>query len=197
MPGVLRAGGDHPDHNGLMKLVILDRDGVINFDSDQYIKSPDEWKPIPGSPEAIARLNRAGYRVVVATNQSGVGRGLFEMDTLNAIHEKMLRTVAQVGGRIDAIFFCPHTSEDKCNCRKPKPGMLEEIAARYNTVLSEVPVVGDSLRDLQAAVAVGAQPILVLTGKGQKTKVDPQLPAITPIYPDLAAAVDALLKRNN
>ena len=180
-----------------MKLVILDRDGVINFDSDQYIKSPDEWKPIPGSPEAIARLNRAGYRVVVATNQSGVGRGLFEMDTLNAIHEKMLRTVAQVGGRIDAIFFCPHTSEDKCNCRKPKPGMLEEIAARYNTVLSEVPVVGDSLRDLQAAVAVGAQPILVLTGKGQKTTVDPQLPAITPIYPDLAAAVDALLKRNN
>ncbi|RTL55807.1 MAG: D-glycero-beta-D-manno-heptose 1,7-bisphosphate 7-phosphatase [Rhodocyclaceae bacterium] len=177
-----------------MKLVILDRDGVINHDSDQYIKSPDEWKPIPGSPEAIARLNQAGYRVVVSTNQSGVGRGLFDMDTLNAIHEKMVRTIAQVGGKIDAIFFCPHTADDKCGCRKPKPGMLEEIATRYNTVLSEVPVIGDSLRDLQAAVAVGAQPMLVLTGKGEKTRLDPLLPAITPIYPDLAAAVAQLVK---
>lgn len=180
-----------------MKLVILDRDGVINFDSDHYIKSPEEWKPIPGSPEAIARLNQAGYRVVVATNQSGVGRGLFEMDMLNAIHERMLKTVAQAGGRIDAIFFCPHTGEDNCRCRKPKPGLLEEIGARYNTALAEVPVIGDSLRDLQAAVAVGAQPILVLTGKGEKTRSDPQLPAITPIYPDLAAAVDALVQRDD
>jgi D-glycero-D-manno-heptose 1,7-bisphosphate phosphatase len=176
-----------------MKLVILDRDGVINYDSDHYIKSPDEWKPIPGSPEAIARLNQAGYRVVVATNQSGVGRGLFDMDTLNAIHEKMLRIVGQAGGKIDAIFFCPHTSADDCHCRKPRPGMLEEIGIRYNTILSEVPVIGDSLRDLQCAVAVGAQPILVLTGKGEKTRLDPQLPAITPIYPDLAAAVTQLL----
>jgi len=180
-----------------MKLVILDRDGVINYDSDQYIKSAEEWKPIPGSAEAIARLNQAGYRVVVATNQSGVGRGLFEMDTLNAIHEKMLRTVAQAGGKIDAIFFCPHTNEDKCHCRKPKPGMLEEIAARYNTSLVDVPVVGDALRDLQAAVAVGAQPMLVLTGKGEKTRIDPQLPAITPIYSDLAAVADALVKPGN
>lgn len=177
-----------------MKLVILDRDGVINHDSDQYIKSPDEWKPIAGSPEAIARLNQAGYRVVVATNQSGVGRGLFDMDTLNAIHEKMVRTVAHVGGKIDAIFFCPHTADDKCGCRKPKPGMLEEIATRYNTVLSDVPVIGDALRDLQAAVAVGAQPMLVLTGKGKKTQLDPLLPAITPVYPDLAAAVAQLVK---
>jgi histidinol-phosphate phosphatase family protein len=108
-----------------MKLVILDRDGVINHDSDQYIKSPDEWKPIPGSLAAIARLNQAGYRVVVATNQSGVGRGLFETDTLVAIHDKMLKALTQVGGRIDAIFFCPHTNADNCDCRKPKPGMLQ------------------------------------------------------------------------
>src|SRR4051812_35636914 len=108
-----------------MKLVILDRDGVINFDSDHYIKAPEEWKPIPGSLDAIARLNQWGYRVVVATNQSGVGRGLFEMDALNAIHEKMLRALAVAGGRIDAIFFCPHTNADDCDCRKPRAGMLE------------------------------------------------------------------------
>jgi D-glycero-D-manno-heptose 1,7-bisphosphate phosphatase len=171
-----------------MKLVILDRDGVINYDSDLYIKSPDEWKPIPGSLEAIARLNQWGYRVVVATNQSGIGRGLFEMDTLNAIHDKMIKAAAQVGGRIDAIFFCPHTNSDACDCRKPKAGLLEEIAARYNADLTAVPAIGDSLRDLQAAVAVGAQPMLVLTGKGQKTCDDPALPPETLIFPDLAAA---------
>jgi D-glycero-D-manno-heptose 1,7-bisphosphate phosphatase len=127
-----------------MKLVILDRDGVINHDSDQYIKSPEEWKPIPGSLAAIARLNQAGYRVVVATNQSGVGRGLFETDTLIAIHDKMHKALAQVGGRIDAIFFCPHTNADNCDCRKPKPGMLREIAARFNADLTGVPAIGDS-----------------------------------------------------
>ncbi|MCK9283005.1 MAG: D-glycero-beta-D-manno-heptose 1,7-bisphosphate 7-phosphatase [Rhodocyclaceae bacterium] len=177
-----------------MKLIILDRDGVINHDSDQYIKSPEEWKPIAGSPEAIARLNQWGYRVVVATNQSGIGRGLFEMDTLNAIHEKMLRAVSHVGGKVDAIFFCPHTNGDDCDCRKPKPGMLEEIATRYNIDLSEVPVVGDSLRDLQAAVAVGAQPILVLTGKGPKTHADPALPVHALIFEDLAAVAAHLTK---
>lgn len=171
-----------------MKLVILDRDGVINFDSDQYIKSPEEWRPIPGSLDAIARLNQWGYRVVVATNQSGVGRGLFEMDTLNAIHEKMVKAVSQVGGRIDVVFFCPHTNLDRCNCRKPRPGMLEEIATRYNADLAGVPAVGDSLRDLQAAEAVDAQPILVLTGKGLKTQIDPELPANTLVFADLAAA---------
>jgi D-glycero-D-manno-heptose 1,7-bisphosphate phosphatase len=178
-----------------MKLVILDRDGVINFDSDQYIKSPEEWKPIPGSLDAIARLNQWGYRVVVATNQSGVGRGLFDMDTLNAIHEKMVRLVSQAGGKIDAIFFCPHTNHDECRCRKPLPGMLEEIAQRYNADLTDVPVIGDSLRDLQSAVAVGAQPILVLTGKGKKTRNDPDLPAITPVFENLAAAVDHLTQQ--
>ncbi len=172
-----------------MKLIILDRDGVINHDSDQYIKSPDEWRPIPGSLEAVARLNQWGYRVIVATNQSGIGQGLFEMDTLNAIHEKMIKAAAQVGGRFDAIFFCPHTGADNCACRKPKPGLFQEIAARYNADLAGVPAIGDSLRDLQAAMAVYAQPVLVLTGKGKKTLEDPALPPGTPVFSDLAAAV--------
>jgi len=176
-----------------MKLVILDRDGVINFDSPQFIKSPDEWKPIPGSLAAIARLNQADYRVVVATNQSGIGRGLFDMDTLNAIHEKMLKALAEVGGHIDAIFFCPHTAADDCACRKPKTGMLEEIATRFNTDLKGVPAIGDALRDIQSAAAVGARPMLVRTGKGRKTADDPELPPQTPIYADLAAAVAHLL----
>jgi len=170
-----------------MKLVILDRDGTINHDSDQYIKSPAEWKPIKGSLEAIARLSQNGWRVVVATNQSGIGRGLFEMATLNAIHDTMHRAVHHAGGRIDAIFFCPHAGDANCECRKPKPGMLLEIAKRMNVELEGVPVVGDSLRDLQAATAAGARPVLVLTGKGRKTRDAGGLPAGTAIYPDLAA----------
>ncbi|MCX7961718.1 MAG: D-glycero-beta-D-manno-heptose 1,7-bisphosphate 7-phosphatase [Burkholderiales bacterium] len=170
-----------------MKLIVLDRDGTINFDSDQYIKSPAEWRPIPGSPEAIARLNHSGWRVVVATNQSGLARGLFDMATLNAIHAEMHRAVAQAGGRIDAIFFCPHAADAGCGCRKPKPGMLHEIARRLNVELAGVPVAGDSLKDLQAAAAVGARPMLVLTGKGEKTRAAGELPPGTEIYPDLAA----------
>ena len=176
-----------------MKLIILDRDGVINFDSEQFIKSPEEWKPIPGSLEAIARLCQADYRVVVATNQSGIGRGLFDMHTLNAIHDKMHKAVALAGGRIDAIFYCPHTAEFDCHCRKPKPGMLEDIAARYIVNLQGVLVVGDSLRDLTSAAEVGAQPILVLTGKGVKTQAEGGLPEGTLVYPDLAAAVATLV----
>jgi len=176
-----------------MKLIILDRDGVINYDSDQFIKSPEEWKPIPGSLEAIARLFQADYRIVVATNQSGVGRGLFDMLTLNAIHDKMHKAVAQAGGRIDAVFFCPHAAEADCLCRKPKSGMLEEIAARYNVNLTGVPAVGDSLRDLTCAAKMGAQPILVLTGKGTKTQLTGGLPEGALIYPDLAAAVATLV----
>ncbi len=176
-----------------MKLIILDRDGVINFDSDQFIKNPDEWKPIPGSLEAIARLNQAGYRVVVATNQSGIGRGLFDMPTLNAIHDKMHKLLAQVGGRIDAIFFCPHTNEANCACRKPKSGMIEEIAVRYGITLQDVPAVGDSLRDLEAAARLGALPYLVLTGKGAKTQAKGNLPEGTLIYPDLASVVATLI----
>ncbi|MDD2686305.1 MAG: D-glycero-beta-D-manno-heptose 1,7-bisphosphate 7-phosphatase [Gallionella sp.] len=177
-----------------MNLIILDRDGVINYDSDQFIKSPEEWKPIPGSLEAIARLNQAGYRVVVATNQSGVGRGLFDMATLNTIHDKMHKACALAGARIDGVFFCPHTSENNCECRKPKSGMLEEIAERYNLAdLSGVPAVGDSLRDLQAAVKLQATPYLVLTGKGVKTQANGDLPEGTQVFPDLAAVVIDLL----
>lgn len=174
------------------KLIILDRDGVINVDSEQFIKSPDEWKPIPGSLEAIARLNQWGWRVVVASNQSGVGRGLFGMDTLNAINEKMVKSLAQVGGRLDAIFFCPHAADSTCDCRKPKPGLFQQIADRFNVDLAGVPCVGDSLRDLQAGMALGCAPYLVLTGKGAKTREDPALPADTLIFDDLAAVVAAL-----
>ena len=175
-----------------MKLVILDRDGVINFDSDQFIKSPEEWKPIPGSLEAIARLNHAGYTVVVATNQSGIGRGLFEMATLTAIHEKLQKMLAQAGGRVDAFFYCPHTADLKCSCRKPEPGMLLEIADRFDTDLSGVPAIGDSLRDLVSAEKVGAKPILVLTGKGQKTLENGGLPVGTRVFRDLSEAVQSL-----
>ena len=177
-----------------MKLVILDRDGVINYDSASYIRNPDEWKPIPGSLEAIAQLSQAGYHVVLATNQSGVGRGLFEMATLNAIHDKMHHALGQLGGHIDAVFFCPHARDDGCNCRKPKPGLLQEVAHRYNVNLRGVPSIGDSLRDLEASAAVGAQPILVLTGKGQKTRREDGLPSGTVIFADLAEAVETIIK---
>jgi len=171
-----------------MKLAILDRDGVINYDSDLYIKSPAEWRPIPGAIEAIARLNQGGFRVAVATNQSGIGRGLFDMATLNAINDKMMEMVFRQGGRIDALFFCPHTAAEECNCRKPRTGMLEEIAARFHTELKGVPCIGDSLKDAQAADSVGAQPILVLTGKGRRTQEEGGLPRKTLVFEDLAEA---------
>ena len=176
------------------KLVILDRDGVINFDSAQFIKSPAEWKPIPGSLEAIARLTQSGYKVVVATNQSGVGRGMFDMEMLNQIHAKMHKAVVAQGGRIDAIFYCPHTADSKCDCRKPKPGMFKRISETFNVDLAGIPAVGDSLRDLQAGGALGCQPMLVLTGKGEKTKGEGDLPAGTLEFADLAAAVDHILR---
>jgi D-glycero-D-manno-heptose 1,7-bisphosphate phosphatase len=175
-----------------MKLVILDRDGVINHDSEQYIKSPEEWKPIAGSLEAIARFTQAGYQVVIATNQSGLGRGLFDMAALNAMHDKMHKAVNQLGGRIDAVFFCPHAQDAGCTCRKPQPGMLLEIGERFNVPLTGVPAIGDSLRDLQAASAAGARPILVLTGKGEQTLKAGGLPEGTEIHKDLAAAALAL-----
>ena len=176
-----------------MKLIILDRDGVINIDSDQFIKSPDEWKPIPGSLEAIARLTREGWRVVVATNQSGLARGLFEMATLNAIHAKMHKAVTQAGGRIEAVFFCPHSADMDCSCRKPRSGLFCEIAARYGQELVGVPVVGDSLRDLQVADSVDAWPLLVKTGRGTKTLAAGGLPKNTTVFTDLAEAADQLL----
>jgi D-glycero-D-manno-heptose 1,7-bisphosphate phosphatase len=180
-------------HTRQARIIILDRDGVINYDSDQYIRSPDEWRPIPGSLEAIARLNHAGFRVVVATNQSGLGRGLYDTATMIAINDKMHRALAQVGGRIDAVFFCPHTAESDCECRKPKAGMLLEIGRRFGVDLTGVPCIGDGLRDLQAAEAVGGQPILVLTGKGEKTLREGKFGKNTVIFPDLAFAVTALL----
>ena len=177
-----------------MKLVILDRDGVINEDSDDYIKSPAEWKPIRGSLEAIARLHRAGWRVVVATNQSGIARKLFDLDTLARIHETMQRHVRDAGGMIDAVFFCPHGPDDHCDCRKPAPGMLHDIASRLHTELTDVPAIGDSLRDIQAATAAGASPILVKTGKGIITLNNPELDRSIPVFNDLYSAVDSLLK---
>ena len=177
-----------------MKLVILDRDGVVNYDSTQFIKSPAEWRPIPGSIDAIAKLSQAGYRVIIATNQSGIDRGLFDMDTLNAIHEKMHRTVQQAGGRIDAIFYCPHAIEADCKCRKPRTGMFERIARCFNVDLVGTPSVGDSLRDLQAAAAVGARPLLVLTGKGTQTQAEGGLPEGTQVFPDLATAAEQILR---
>jgi D-glycero-D-manno-heptose 1,7-bisphosphate phosphatase len=176
-----------------MKLVILDRDGVVNFDSDEYIKSPEEWVPIPGSLEAIARLHRAGYRVVIATNQSGVARGLFDMDTLGRIHAKLLDAVRAEGGVIEAIFFCPHGPDDGCRCRKPLPGLLEEIAERMKVNLRGVYAVGDTERDMMAAQAVNARPVLVRTGKGERTlKKSRQLDRV-PVFADLAAFTEALL----
>ena len=180
-------------HTRQAKLIVLDRDGVINYDSDQFIKSPDEWRPIPGSLEAISRLNHAGFRVVVATNQSGLGRGLFDMATLIAINDKMHKALAHLGGRIDALFYCPHAADSACECRKPKPGMFTEIGNRFGVDMTGVPCVGDSVRDLQCAAAVEAQPILVLTGKGEKTLRDGVFPANTIIFPDLAFVATALL----
>ena len=176
-----------------MKLIILDRDGVINQDSDAYIKSPEEWRPIPGSLEAIARLNHAGYRVVIATNQSGIARGLFGMEQLNAIHQRLHGELARLGGQLDGIYFCPHGPEDGCACRKPLPGLLREIGVRHGADLAGVPAVGDSLRDLEAARAVGARPILVRTGKGRAT--EPQVPRGWGVscFDDLAAAVESLV----
>jgi D-glycero-D-manno-heptose 1,7-bisphosphate phosphatase len=177
-----------------MKLIILDRDGVINQDSDEFIKSPAEWIPIPGSLEAIARLNQADYHVVVCTNQSGIARGKFNMMTLNAIHQKMHAAAQSVGADIDAVFFCPHAADDHCDCRKPKPGMFHTIAKRFETNLKAVPTVGDSLRDLQAGFVAGCKPYLVLTGKGEKTREKGGLPPGTAIYANLSAVVDELLK---
>ncbi|MGQ0544712.1 MAG: D-glycero-beta-D-manno-heptose 1,7-bisphosphate 7-phosphatase [Betaproteobacteria bacterium] len=170
-----------------MKLVILDRDGTINHDSDEYIKSPQEWKPIRGSLEAIARLAQAGYRIVVATNQSGVARNLFDVSTLFAIHDTLQRAAAQVGGRVDAFFFCPHAADSACRCRKPQPGMLLEAARRFNVAIEDVYMVGDARRDVEAAAAAGARPVLVLTGKGRKTREEGSLPPGTQVFPDLAA----------
>ena len=181
------------------KLIILDRDGVINEDRDDYVKSIDEWIPLPGSLEAIALLNQAGYQIALATNQSGLSRGFFSINDLHAMHSKMDKLLQPLGGHIDSIFFCPHVDSHGCDCRKPAPGMMKEIALRYKKMdstqpLSGVPIVGDSLRDLQAGIALGATPHLVLTGKGQKTLAAGNLPEGTQIHADLIAFAHALLE---
>jgi len=178
----------------MKKLVILDRDGVINQDSDTFIKSPDEWVPISGSLAAISRLKSAGWIIAIATNQSGLARGLLDISTLNAIHAKMRKQLADYNANVDYIAYCPHLPSDGCNCRKPNTGMYEEIASFFKCSLIDVPVIGDSARDLQAAVAVGARPILVRTGKGLLTLAGNDFPLSTCIYSNLYAAVQDLLK---
>lgn len=183
-----------------MKLVVIDRDGTINEDRDDYVKSPDEWVPLPGALEAIARLNHAGWHVVLASNQSGLGRGLFDMAALNAMHVKMNQMLARQGGRIDAIFFCPHAPDEQCDCRKPLPGLFQQIAERYGIDMSEVPVVGDSPRDLLAGAAVGCEPHLVRSGKAaelddtQLAHLLAQIPG-TVVHADLPAFAEFLLHR--
>ena len=182
------------DASANRRLIVLDRDGVINRDSSDFVKSPDEWAPLDGSIDAIAALSKAGFTVAVASNQSGLARGLFDTDALTAMHTKMLDLVIDAGGCIDYIVYCPHGPDDGCDCRKPKPGLLRQIATHFDTTLTGIPVIGDSLRDLQAAVSVGARPILVRTGNGGKTQENlPSDLSTTEVYEDLAAAVLALL----
>lgn len=176
-----------------MKLVILDRDGVINFDSDNYIKTVDEWQPIPGSIEAIATLSKAGFDICVATNQSGLARGYFTPETLTAMHDKMTSLVTEAGGHINLIEHCPHGPDDGCNCRKPLPGMIENILSKYPQIRAgSVYVVGDSLRDLQAGVAAGCKALLVKTGKGERTLEKGGLPDRTAVCENLNSAVDII-----
>lgn len=175
-----------------MKLLILDRDGVINFDSDAYIKSVQEWIPIPGSIEAIAQLSKAGWTVAVATNQSGIARGYYPLETLEAMHTRLRELVAEHGGEVGLIVYCPHGPEEGCACRKPRPGMLQAIAEHYQSDLAGVWFVGDSRGDLDAALAVGAQPVLVKTGKGERT-LSKGVPDNTLIHDDLASVAKALI----
>lgn len=181
-----------------MKLVILDRDGTVNEDSTDYVKSADEWTPLPGALEAIARLNHAGWHVVIASNQSGLGRGLFDVATLNAMHDKMHQMLAKFGGRVDAVFYCPHAPEDRCHCRKPEPGLFEQIGERYGIELKGVPMVGDTLNDAIGALAAGCEPHLVLTGKGEALRgrqLPEHFPKETQVHADLGAFVEFLLAR--
>lgn len=176
------------------KFVILDRDGVINHDSAEFIKSPEEWVAIPNSLEAIALLNKHGFQVVIATNQSGIARGLYSLETLALIHEKLKRQLSRFGGEISGIYYCPHGPNDSCLCRKPKPGLLQQIANDFKLNLNKTPMVGDALRDLQAGIALGCQPILVKTGKGSTTLADKELPPNTKVFDDLMTFANDFVK---
>ena len=184
----------------VVKLVILGRDGILNDFRDDHVKAPEEWSPIAGALEAVSRLNHAGWHVVVATNQSGIGRGMIDMASVNAVHAHMLKQLQLAGGRIDAVFFCPHTPEDGCDCRKPQPGLMREIGKRYGIDLKQVPMVGDTLRDLQAAQASGCEPHLVCSGRAagfdaaQIQALVDQVPG-TRVHVDLAAFAEYLLAR--
>jgi len=174
------------------KLVITGRDGILNVFRPEHVKSPEEWEPLPGALEAVARLNHAGWHVVVATNQSGIGRGMIDMTSVNAIHQQMMRLLSEKGGRIDAVFFCPHAATEQCECRKPLPGLMRDIGDRYGVELSEVPMVCDTLRDLQAARAAGCAPHLVRTGRAKaadEATVQQWLAEVpgTAVHDDLAA----------
>jgi len=182
------------------RLVILGRDGILNVYRDDHVKAPEEWLPVPGALEAVARLNHAGWHTVVATNQAGIGRGMIDMASVNAVHLRMMQRLAAVGGRLDAVFFCPHTPEENCDCRKPKPGLMRQIALRYGIDLRTVPMVCDTLRDLQAARAAGCEPHLVRSGRAadlDDTQLElfvAQIPG-TEVHDDLGAFVDFLLQR--
>ncbi len=179
-----------------MKLVILDRDGVINQDSDDYIKSVDEFIPYPDSLDAIARLNQAGYLIAIATNQSGIGRGYYDEKTLQAMHEKLAQQLAQRGGHIDYIAWCPHRPDQNCDCRKPRPGLLQQIGRHFDTDLGGITMVGDSPGDIAAAHAVGVHPVLVRTGKGERTLAQAADLEGVPIYANLSAFVDDFLNQD-
>ncbi|HVQ06760.1 MAG TPA: D-glycero-beta-D-manno-heptose 1,7-bisphosphate 7-phosphatase [Burkholderiaceae bacterium] len=182
------------------RLVILGRDGIRNVYREDHVKSPDEWEPIPNALEAVARLNHAGWHTVVATNQSGIGRGMIDMASINSVHQRMMQRLAEAGGRLDAVFFCPHTPEDDCDCRKPRPGLMKQIAQRYGIELRTVPMVADTLRDLQAAHAAGCEPHLVRTGRAaaltdkQVVEIVQQVP-MTEVHDSLSEFVDFLLER--
>lgn len=184
------------------KLVILGRDGILNEYREAHVTAPEEWVPVPGALEAVARLNHAGWHVVVATNQAGIGRGMIDMAAINAVHMHMNQQLMAQGARIDAVFFCPHTPEEGCDCRKPRPGMMRDIARRYGVDLRGVPLVGDTLRDLQAAAAAGCEPHLVLTGRAaglgdeQLRQTMAQAPG-TQVHADLSAFADFLMQRDH
>jgi D-glycero-D-manno-heptose 1,7-bisphosphate phosphatase len=183
-----------------LKLVILGRDGVLNEFRDDHVKAPEEWTPLPGALEAVAKLHHAGWHVVVATNQAGIGRGMIDMASFNAVHLHMMQLLHRAGGRIDAVFFCPHTPEDECDCRKPLPGLMKQIGQRFGVDLRNVPMVGETARDLHAALAAGCEPHLVRTGRAaglddaQVERMIAQAPGTT-VHRDLAAFVDWLLQR--
>jgi len=177
-----------------MRLIVLDRDGTLNENPEDFLRSPEDWTPIPGALEAVARLNQGGWRVVVATNQSGLGRGLFDVATLNAMHARMHKELAAAGARVEAVFFCPHAPEEGCDCRKPAPGLFQQIARRMKVAPSSVVAAGDSVRDAMAASAAGCEAHLIASGPAAEVGAD--LPAGTRIHPDLGAFADFILARD-